>query len=373
MNCNIKKTVVYIVSDVDKALAFEWVATHLSYKYDLSFILLCKKDTQLEKYLVDCGIRCYVISDNSHPGLVRKWLRLLSVLRKLRGDVVHTHLWRANILGLTAAWLLRINKRILTRHHAMVHYDQYPSGRKWDRLCNFMATDIIAPSLNTFTILQRLDKAPIAKLHLVHHGFDLAYFRNVELARVDDLRKKYGIKDSAHPIVGVVARYVKMKGVQYIIPAFHELLKLWPEAHLILANAHGDFDKEIANQLKLLPAASYTEIVYEEDLAALYRLFDVYVHVPISQQSEAFGQTYVEALASGIPAVFTLSGVALEFIEDGRNGLVVPYEDSHSIYTAVHRIITDKTLAQELVHGGNKSLASFPLSVMIDKLLTIYG
>ena len=67
----------------------------------------------------------------------------------------------------------------------------------------------------------------------------------------------------------------------------------------------------------------YTEIVYETDMPALYKTFDVFVHVPVEPHFESFGQVYVEAMASGIPSVFTLAGAATEFVRDGENALVV--------------------------------------------------
>ena len=70
----------------------------------------------------------------------------------------------------------------------------------------------------------------------------------------------------------------------------------------------------IQEAVKELPQNSYCVIPFEKDLFSLYQLFDVYVHTPINPTLEAFGQTYVEALAAGIPSVFTMSGVAPQFV-----------------------------------------------------------
>ncbi len=43
------------------------------------------------------------------------------------------------------------------------------------------------------------------------------------------------------------------------------------------------------------------------------------MHVTIGKHYEAFGQIYVEALAAGIPSVFTLTGIAPEIIEHEHN------------------------------------------------------
>ena len=103
-------------------------------------------------------------------------------------------------------------------------------------------------------------------------------------------------------------------------------------------------------------------------------MFDVFVHVPVDKNSEAFGQTYIEALAVGVPSVFTLSGVACEFIENGKNALVVDYQNSEQIYEALKRILSDKALDYQLFINGRKDIEKyFSLPLFIHKLEQIYS
>jgi glycosyltransferase involved in cell wall biosynthesis len=364
--------VVYIVSDIEKALSFEWLARGLKPSVDLAFILIGKEGTALEKYLREIGVQVYVVSDRQYPGHIRKWPRVFRLLKDLKPAIVHTHLWRANLLGLSASWVLRIKRRIFTRHHAMVHYHEHPSGRKWDRLCNFMATDIIAISKNIEHILVELDQASPQKIHLLHHGFDLKYFENVSDERVSELRRQSAIPATASPIVGVIARYVDWKGIQYVVPAFQQLLKAHPDAHLVLANANGPFKSEIQSLLAALPKASYTEMSFVSDLAALYRLFDIYVHVPVDEQAEAFGQTYVEALICQVPSIFSKSGIAREFILDSQLAMVVPFCDAESIGNALIKLQGNDKLREQLKRNGYEAAQSFSLGEHLNKLLEIY-
>jgi glycosyltransferase involved in cell wall biosynthesis len=171
-----------------------------------------------------------------------------------------------------------------------------------------------------------------------------------------------------------VARYSHWKGIQYIIEAFIRLRQDHPNALLILANAKkGDYKDELALQLSALPTDAYCEIVFEHNLFALYHLFDVYVHVPIDPELEAFGQTYVEALAAGIPSVFTLSGVAREFIVHEKNALVVDFQQSVPIYEAIQRILTDPGLQESMIKQGQSDVRiMFSLQEMIRKLEDLY-
>jgi len=364
--------VTYVISDIDKALAFEWIALGLKKKFDLCFIIIGKSDSKFSIFLQTQSIRFHEISNEQYSSRLGKWVRLFFILKSEKPDVVHTHLWQANLLGLSSAWILGIKKRIYTRHHALVHHDEFPTGLKWDKLCNHMATHIIAISNNVRNILIEKDKADPQKVFLIKHGFDLSYFQNVQSQEIKMLQEKYKIFADFYPIVGIISRYEKWKGIQYIIPAFRELKKKYPQAHLILVNADGNYSENIASMLQNLSLNSYTEILFEQNLAALYKLFDVFVHVPVDKESEAFGQTYVEALASGVPSVFTLSGVASEFINHEQNALVVPFKDSIGVFKSIERILENSELRIRLIANGKESANLFCLSSMISQLKHLY-
>jgi glycosyltransferase involved in cell wall biosynthesis len=255
----------------------------------------------------------------------------------------------------------------------MIHHAQYRSGLKWDKLCNWLATDIIAISENVRKILINLERVPTKKIHIINHGFELGYFMNVSRSRTGVLKQKYHIKDEFFPIVGVIARYTKWKGIEFVIESFKNVQHLQPNAHLILANATGDYAPVIKQLLSTLPEGSFTEIAFEDDLAALYNIFDVFVHVPPDPNGEAFGQTYIEALAAGVPSVFTLSGIASEFIVHKQNALVVNFQNADEISDAIQTICSDASVRRSLVRNGRSSVSAFSIHIMLDKLIDLYG
>jgi glycosyltransferase involved in cell wall biosynthesis len=211
-----------------------------------------------------------------------------------------------------------------------------------------------------------------SKVHVINHCFGLKAFRDVPQEDIEILRRKYKI-GSHYPVIGVIARYIAWKGIPYIIDAFKQVLKAYPDALMILANADGPDKRRIRHHLKSLPDESFVEIRFEINHFALYKLFDIYVHVPVNPHIEAFGQTYVEALAAGVPSVFTLSGIANEFIEHGKNALVVDYQNTEQIADSIHRIIENKRIAQTLVRNGLASIQHFSLERMIKDLEHLYG
>jgi glycosyltransferase involved in cell wall biosynthesis len=366
------KQVAYLISNINKAIAFEWIVEKLDKeKFGLSFILLNAGESELEAFLVSQHVSFLRIDYCGLKDLPRAIWQTAQILRDTRPNAVHCHLFHATLIGLMAAKLAGIKKRVYTRHHGTYNWQYNKKGVCLDVLLNGLATDIVAISENVRNILVEREKVNHERIHLIHHGFKLDEFEEVGRSKINDLRQRYVVHDRS-PIIGVIARWFHLKGIQYIIPAFKKLLKTHPNALLVLANANGPYKTEIEKLLHKLPAESYQIIKFENDLFALYQLFDIYVHTPINPTIEAFGQTYVEALAAGIPSIFTLSGVAPEFIQHEKNALVVPFCDSEAIYQSMIELIENKILRIMLTENGKSSVQKFALGHMIEKLEALY-
>lgn len=369
-----RKKVVYIISEIDKALAFEWIAERLDKSsFDLSFILLNGGDSFLEKFLKDRNIPVKRFSCSGKKDWPGVWLKIFFHLKKIKPDVVHCHLLQANILGLSAAKAAGIPQRLYTRHHSDFHHRYFPKGVKWDKFCNRLATKIVAPSGAVKEVLIQQEGVPESKIQVIYHGFDLNYFKVVPEDLVEVLKEKYN-PQSRKPVIGVISRFTELKGIQFIIPAFKELLEEFPDALILFFNARGDYASQLEETLSALPAGSYKTVAFENELAAIYRLFDVFVQVSTDTNIEAFGQTYVEALAAGVPSVFTLSGIAGDFIREGENAVVVPFSDSNSIFEGMKRILTDDKLKQRLIKEGARSVdEKFDITKMMRSLENLYS
>ena len=102
-------------------------------------------------------------------------------------------------------------------------------------------------------------------------------------------------------------------------------------------------------------------------------MFDIFIHVPIDLESEAFGLIYIEALAAGIPSIFTLSGVAPEFIQHELNALVVPHCSSTQITEQMNNLLKNNELRNKIIVEGQKIVAEkFNKDQMIASLKVIY-
>jgi len=361
-----KKNVVYIISFIAKSKVFEWTIDLLNTnKFNYLFILLNKEETPFELYLKDKGFETIRIHYRGKKDVLPAIINTRKILRKYKADVVHTHLFDAGIVGLIAAKLTGVKKRLYTRHYSTLHHEYHPHAVIYDRLINFICTDIIAVSQVVKDVLIEKERVKPEKVHIVYHGFKRSEFDDITKERIAMVRSKYDVPLNV-PVIGVVSRYIHWKGIQYIIAAFNALLKQYPDACLVLANADGPDKKEIRELLDKLPPKNYREIQFEYDILALFRLFHIFVHVPIDSYSEAFGQAYIEAMLSKIPCIFTLSGIANEIIRNNENALVVNYKDDKDIYMKLNELVENSDLRAKLTENAYSiAVKMFPPEVMI--------
>ena len=170
-------------------------------------------------------------------------LELIRFFREVKPDIVHTHLVYSGLVGLTAAFLTRAPYRVSTRHHGSENHLYQKKGIAYDRYINIMSRKVAAITKTVSNILVQKEKLDPNKVEVINYGYDFTDFEtnNEDIA---ELRLKYDL-DNKSPIVGVISRFVELKGVQYIIPAFKMLLKKFPDAVLVLANASGNYSSEI--------------------------------------------------------------------------------------------------------------------------------
>ena len=367
-----KINVTYILSNINKAVAFEWIAKDLrDNEISISFILLNPSKSAFQSFLDEQNIPYLFVPFRGSKDLIRAFKKVYGILQASRPDAVHCHMFHATMVGLLSARILGIKQRIYTRHHSTYNWDYNRKGIWLDKLMNWLSTDIVAISKNVKEVLNQRERVHAVKISLIHHGFDLAEFSQAKEQEIKLLRQKYN-PDLRHPVVGIIARWIEWKGVQYIIPALKMFLAEQPDAFFIFANTGGPFEKDIKQLLRSLPAVTYCTIPFENNLFALYQLFDFYVHVPIDDNIEAFGQTYIESMAAETPSIFTLSGIASEFVEHEKNALVVPYKDSEAIYHALKKLDSDSELRHKIVELGKRSVEIFSLNRMIEKLRELY-
>jgi glycosyltransferase involved in cell wall biosynthesis len=287
--------------------------------------------------------------------------------RKITPDAVIGFGQTATLLGLFSAMFSCKGRRSYFRQHTSSNRMGWGlKGYVYDKLSNLIAQSIIVSNRNTFNYLISKEKVKPEKISICEFGFNVDDFDSNMNQRSQIFKKKYKIPENVF-VVGVVSRLTPIKGLEFSFSAFRSFVATYPNSILVLANAMDANTNHLNNVLKGIPEANIRVLDRETDMAGIYSIMDVLVHVPIDSEVESYGLVYVEAFLSGLPTIITLSGIALDIAINEGNCLVVGYKDSDSIYSALIRIREDEPLRLRLGESARNSVLHLSTEKMRSK------
>jgi glycosyltransferase involved in cell wall biosynthesis len=159
------------------------------------------------------------------------------------------------------------------------------------------------------------------------------------------------IPEEALIILGV-GRFMEKKGFRHLIEAFSQLpdtIQGRP-AHLLIAGSGPEEKKLISLASRLGIAHRVHWAGWQTDPGPYYALADVFVCPSLH---EPLGNVILEAWSHEVPVISTRTHGALELIEDGVSGLLVPCGDSNAISMAlVNILIQESEAAKGLAREG---------------------
>ena len=186
-----------------------------------------------------------------------------------------------------------------------------------------------------------------SKIVVIRNGVDLARFDGP--AEGDRLRQELGLAPET-PMVTVVSRLTRMKGIENFLEAAAMLKDRYPDARMLVvgetAPGQGAYLQELvalAEQLGVADRVIFTGL--RADVPAVLGSAAVAV---MPSLNEALSNVLLESMAAGAPVVATRVGGTPEALVDGGNGLLVAPGDSRAIASAVARLLDDRALAARL-------------------------
>ncbi len=180
-------------------------------------------------------------------------------------------------------------------------------------------------------------------IEVIHNGKDTEQFRP---ERHDALKRAWRLPADA-VLFGVTSRISRRKGHQILLEALARLVPVEPHVHLAIVGT-GPEQKRLERQIDELGLANRVHwLGFRRDLPDLLSNFDAFV-LPSLSESEAFPNTLVEAMASGLPCITTDVGSVREIVVDELSGLVVAPDSVDELAAAVQRLAADAGLRQRL-------------------------
>lgn len=188
--------------------------------------------------------------------------------------------------------------------------------------------------------------APERPLRVVYPGVELERFEPERLPPPQEARRRLGLP-AAGPLIGIVGRLQRWKGMHVLIEAMPAVLRAHPDAHCVVVG--GDHAQEPEYPALLRERVCALGLEDRVTLAGLQgnipewmQAMDVVVH---ASDREPFGIVVIEAMALGKPVVAGDAAGPTEIITDGVNGLLSPYGDAPALARAVGRYLDDPEFA----------------------------
>ena len=358
-------------------------------RYDVSIVALSAGSAirRLER----TGVPVCVIDEPDDDAAIEA---VATHLAAVGADVVHAHMYRAEVVGTQAAWRLAgLGRRrpyvVSTVHSSRIRSDE---DRALLRRLTPKIDQLIAVSK---AIVRKIeDEGRVgAPVTLIYNGVDLQ--RYVDQEACCTLHEEYDIPDGA-PIVGVVARLEPEKGHPTLLDAWPRVLERVPNAHLLIVGEGSRREALEAQALDLglmapqsplmQPQASQTgttsttvrrtsphSVTFtgrRDDIPSVTAALDVAV---LPSYREAQGLSILEAMALSRPVVASNVGGIPEMIENGETGLLVPPHDAEALGDAIARLLTDHPYADTLARAGHDLVYErFCVELMVRAIETIY-
>ncbi len=153
------------------------------------------------------------------------------------------------------------------------------------------------------------------------------------------------------PIIGNVGRLKKYKSVDHLLRAFAIVLKVFPEAKLIVIG-EGDGKpafEQLAHDLQINHAATFTGFLPLEEKVRLLNQMQIVVN---TSAKEGWGLTVTEANACGTPAVASDVPGLRDAVIDGETGLLYEYGNIEQLAEKILLLLRDANLRSRLTKGA---------------------
>lgn len=269
-------------------------------------------------------------------------VRLWRLLDRLKPDMTEFSTPKAGLLGAMASMLCRVPARVYFLRGLKL---ETCSGVKRrillaaERLASACSHVVLCNSDSLRKEALALGVASESKLYLLGDGSS----NGVDVERFQpgpsNLRKRLGLPQVA-PVVGFVGRLTRDKGLPELIEAFDAILTARPDAHLLLVGWFDAAEDALSEDLRVRinnnPRIHLTGFV--PDTAPYYRVMDVMV---LPTWREGFPNVVLEAAATGIPVVTTLSTGSRDAVVPEVTGLLIPPGYPVAIREAVLQLLSN--------------------------------
>ncbi|MCD4847353.1 MAG: glycosyltransferase [Candidatus Aegiribacteria sp.] len=204
---------------------------------------------------------------------------------------------------------------------------------------------------------------PRERMELFPRGTDCDLFSPVW--RSDEFVRKYGGNPGSIRLV-YAGRVSREKDLDILASAFITAKDSLPSLELYILG-DGPYLGELVNELSGMGCYFCGEL-HGEDLSIAYASGDIFV---FPSSTDTFGNSVLEAQASGLPAIVSDRGGPQEIIEPGKTGLVFESHNPESLASVILRIARNEEMMKSMSARARKMAMARTWDKAFDELWNI--
>ncbi len=255
-------------------------------------------------------------------------LKLIRWFRQQRIDVVHTHLFTADLWARFAAKCAGVSVIVSTSHSE----NNWKSAlhRFLDRRMASISNVVIACTGQVKNVLIHRDGLPASKVRVVSNGINLDRFQGDE--RVD--LSEFAVPQD-HTTIAIVGRYHPVKGHLYFLDVFAQLRAKYKVSLLCIGD--GEMREAIQEKIDKLGLSEDVHLCgFRSDVPALLNAVDI---VAVPSELEGLPMVVLEAMVRAKPVVAHDVGGIADVISSPSLGSIVPAGDCSAMYNAIAALL----------------------------------
>lgn len=287
-----------------------------------------------------------------YPRILRSFGQIFSILKNGSFDLIHTHGYFADILGIISAGLLRIP--VISTCHGFIESDRKLALYIClDRFVLGFSDRIVAVSAD---IQQNLTKSGIRskRIKVIPNAVETEIGEASCFNNRHSVRERFGFSDTDF-VLGYVGRLSQEKGLLYLIEAVSLARKRDCPARLLIIG-EGSQEDELQDFARKRGLEDHVVFAgFQSDVVQFFPGMDLFV---LPSLTEGTPMALLEAMAHGIPAIASAVGQIPEIINFGKSGILVKPEDSEELSDKIVFLHNNPLMRESLAKAGQQRVKS---------------
>ena len=181
-------------------------------------------------------------------------------------------------------------------------------------------------------------------------------YNGIIFSKTDSLIKLE--RDQDDFVITSVARIIPYKGHGYLIDVANELIKKSTKFKFLIVgdtlSSYVSYEKSVKQKVNDLGLENQIKFLgFRNDISGILKQSDLFIHPAIAP--DPLPTVLFESLHIDLPSVATNLGGAIEILDNGNNGLLIPYNDPKKAANLINEYCTNTKLQKKHLENSKKN------------------